>query len=145
MNDTDRDIKILESHDIEEKMAAQDGITARVATRKFLEESCELAKMLPPRKKCLFIMRYSNGFSIKEIAELCKVDETEVGRQLKRIANQLNEMRKCCNGKGTHESPKERLKRNVQWKNRNRSIGSSKYIAGTLPEVAENERMEGSV
>jgi DNA-directed RNA polymerase specialized sigma24 family protein len=119
----DPDIQILESFDLEEKIAAQNQITRRVATRKFLEESCELAKMLPSRKKCLFIMHYSSGFSISEIAKLCRTSEGTVCRRLKEITRELNEMRECCDGKGTHESAKERLERDVQRKNRNRGLG----------------------
>ena len=133
MKKEDRDIQILESFDMEEKIAVTQGYANRVATRRFLEESCALAKLLPLRKKCLFIMHYGSGFSISEIAELCETSEGTVCRRLKEITQELNEMRKCCNGKGTHESPKERLERDVQRKNRNRSINLGENISGTLP------------
>jgi hypothetical protein len=145
MSEKDPDINILEKTDIEEKVAVQCGIPTRVATRKFLEESCELAKLLPPRKKCLFIMRYSGGFSASDIAELCKVSEGTVVRRLQEITRELNEIRKCCDGERTHESPKERLERDVQRKNRNRSSGIRKDIARLIPKMVKTEGMEGSV
>ena len=57
-------------------------VNNRIATRRFLAESCELAKALPPRKKCLFLMRFDMGFSNKEIAALCKVSEGTVARRI---------------------------------------------------------------
>ncbi|OHB59623.1 MAG: hypothetical protein A2167_08680 [Planctomycetes bacterium RBG_13_46_10] len=133
----DEDIKILESADIEEKIAAQSVITARVATRRFLEESCELAKLLPPRKKCLFIMHYSAGLSQSDIAKLCNVSEGTVYRRLKQITKELNEMRKCCdrrqNGTKTYKNAKERLVRTFQRKNRVGNPGIDKNIPGPLP------------
>jgi len=141
----DQDIEILEKSDLEEKIAVRNRINVRVATRKFLEESCELARLLEPRKKCLFIMHYSGGFSVKEIAELCRTSEGTVVRRLKEITQELDEMRKCCDDKRTHQSAKERLARDVRRKNRNRSFRVGENIAGTLPEVATTEGMEGSV
>ena len=67
----------------------------RIQVRKFIAESCELAKKLPPKKKMLFIMRFDYGFSNKEIAELCGCDEETVNRKIKNISKELNDMRNC--------------------------------------------------
>jgi DNA-directed RNA polymerase specialized sigma24 family protein len=137
MNDKDPDITILESHDMEEKIAVQHKITARLATRKFLEESCDLARLLPSKKKVLFIMHYSGGFSISEIAKLCRVDEGTVCKRLKEITNEINEMRKCCEkenyGTGAYEKAKRSLNRAILGKIRIRSARNNKNIPGPLP------------
>lgn len=65
----------------------------RLQVRKFLQESCELAKALPPRKRMLFLMRYDSGFSNKDIADLCHSTEETVQRRLKEISNELDLMR----------------------------------------------------
>lgn len=67
----------------------------RLATRKFIAESCELAKTLTPKKKILFLMRFDSGFSCQEIAQVCKCHEETVRRRLKQIADELNEKRNC--------------------------------------------------
>ena len=76
----------------------QEIVNHRVAVRRFIAESCELARKLPPKKKCLFLMHFESGFSNREIAELCKVDEGTVSRRLKKVVEEINEMRNCCNG-----------------------------------------------
>ncbi len=75
------------------KQETQDG---RIAVRKFIEESCELAKTLPPKKKLLFLMRFDHGYSNAEIARLCGVDEVTVSRRLKKIIAEVEQMRNCC-------------------------------------------------
>ena len=70
----------------------------RVAVRRFINESCELAKTLPPKKKLLFLMRFELGFSISEIAQLCGVHEETARNRIDVIVNEINQMRKCCNG-----------------------------------------------
>ena len=67
----------------------------RIATRKFIAESCELAKTLPPKKKLLFLMRFDSGYSCKEIAELCGCHEETVRRRIQRVAEEINEKRNC--------------------------------------------------
>lgn len=103
---------ILETIDIEDKVSAAKRTTIQVATRKFIEESCSLAKMLPPHKKLLFVMHFSHGYSIKEIAELCNVEQNVVTRRIKKIAQELNVMRSCLketdDGK-TNKSTKDRI------------------------------------
>lgn len=73
----------------------------RIATRKFIAESCEIAKRLNHKDRLLFLMRFESGFSTKEIAELCRVDETTVCRRIKQIAEQLNSMRNSIDGNGS--------------------------------------------
>jgi len=68
----------------------------RIAVRNFIQEHCELAKTLPPKKKLLFLMRFDHGYSNAEIAKLCGVDETTVCRRLKKIIAEVEEMRNCC-------------------------------------------------
>jgi RNA polymerase sigma factor (sigma-70 family) len=68
----------------------------RIAVRKFIEQSCELAKTLPPKKKLLFLMRFDHGYTNAEIAGLCGVDEGTVCRRIKKIVAEIEEMRNCC-------------------------------------------------
>ncbi len=68
----------------------------RLAVRQFLQESCELARVLPPHKKILFLLHYDSGFSAADIGKLCKVPESTVRSRLSVISNEINEMRKCC-------------------------------------------------
>lgn len=68
----------------------------RVATRRFLAESCDIAKRLTHKNRILFIMRFESGFSTKEIADLCRCDETTVIRRIKEIASEIDGMRNCC-------------------------------------------------
>lgn len=82
--------------DVKDPKVLQEALIRRLATRRFLQESCELARCLPSAKKCLFVMRYSNGFSIEEIARLCKVSTGTVSNRLKQITRDLQEMRKSC-------------------------------------------------
>lgn len=67
----------------------------RIQVRKFIAQSCELAKRLPSRKKMLFLMRFDTGWSNREIADLCNCSETTVERRLKEITKEINEMRNC--------------------------------------------------
>jgi len=76
----------------------QETTNHRVAVRQFIKESCELARKLPPKKKCLFLMRFESGFSYAEISKLCGVDEGTVSKRIKKIVEEINGIRKCCNG-----------------------------------------------
>lgn len=75
---------------------AKESQTKRIATRRFIAESCEIAKRLPYRNRLLFLMRFESGFSTKEIANLCQVDETTVCRRIKQIADEIDAMRKSA-------------------------------------------------
>lgn len=112
MNSEDR---ILDDIDIEEKILATQSPSKRVAARKFIEQSCELARGLPPHKRILFVMHYSHGFSHEEIAEVCNCSVSKVGVQLQRITNELNAMRNCMKGieenGEVNESTKMRIER----------------------------------
>jgi len=72
----------------------------RIAVRQFIVESCELAKCLPPRERILFLMRFDHGYSIEEIASLCKASNATVRRRLGKIARHIDFMRKCCDKPG---------------------------------------------
>jgi RNA polymerase sigma factor (sigma-70 family) len=78
----------------------QETLNHRVAVRTFLEESCKLAKLLPPHKKLLFLLKFSSGHTNREIAELCGVSEETVRRRVHKLAEELNEMRKNLRGNG---------------------------------------------
>ena len=55
----------------------------RIRIRNLIVEKCELAKQLPPRQKMIFLMYYDHGHTIKEIADLCGIDEGQVARRLR--------------------------------------------------------------
>ena len=79
----------------------------RIQIRKFIAQSCELAKALPPRKRMLFLMRFDSGWSNQEIADLCNCSEATVARRLKEIAKELNAMRGCVNEEEETPAPTE--------------------------------------
>ena len=106
----DPDIQVMTNGGIEEKIAVQNALNMRVAARTFLEESVKLAGTLPAKKKCLFYMRFDHGFTIKEIAEVCHVPESEVSRRLKEIVEEINKMRNCCRKGPNRHDPKNRAK-----------------------------------
>lgn len=105
----------LNEIDIEEKISVTSGSGKRVAARKFLEQSCELAKGLPPHKRILFVMHYSHGFSHEEIADVCNCSVHKVSMQLQKITIELNAMRNCMKGieenGEVNESTKMRIER----------------------------------
>jgi len=44
-------------------------------------------------------MRFDHGFSTKEIAAICGVDESTVTRRIQNIADEINAMRSCVTKK----------------------------------------------
>jgi RNA polymerase sigma factor (sigma-70 family) len=64
----------------------------RIRIRNLIAEKCEFAKRLPPRQKLLFLMYYDHGHTLKEIAELCGIDEATVGRSLRMVEKKINNM-----------------------------------------------------
>lgn len=130
------EIDIIENIDVEEKISATGHPGIRIATRRFIEESCELAKMLPPHKKLIFVMHYSHGYSVKEIANLCGVSTGTVTSKLKAITREINVMRRCLkgseNGK-TDKSTKERIEGYFRREaERRRSVRKRKNISKSL-------------
>jgi len=67
----------------------------RIQVRRFIEQSCDLAKTLPPKKKLLFLMKFDSGFSNEEIAELCNCSVAKVNKKLKEIEKDINNRRNC--------------------------------------------------
>lgn len=74
-------------------------LSRRLGVRKFIAESCELAKTLSPRKRILFLLHFDHGYTKKEIAELCECDEATVTRRLGKISDELNDKRKLLSEK----------------------------------------------
>lgn len=83
---------------IDEEYGALDGeaLKHKIAVRRFIAESCELARLLPPAKKCLFLMHFESGLSGVDIAKLCGVDHGTVSRRLKAIVEELGVMRELA-------------------------------------------------
>lgn len=108
----DKEEQTLENIGLEEKISATDHPGLRIAARKFLEESCQLAILLPAHKRMTFIMHYSHGYSISEIADLCQVSPNTVTKRLKEITKELNTMRSCLEDRDdgkTDKSTKSRI------------------------------------
>lgn len=64
----------------------------RIRIRNLIAEKCEFAKRLPPRQKMLFLMYYDHGHTLKEIADLCGIEEGAVSRSLRTIEEKINNM-----------------------------------------------------
>jgi len=129
--------KILADADIEDKVDAQHRISIQVATRRFIEESCSLAKMLPPQKKLLFVMHFSHGYSLDEIADLCGVTTNAVTKRLKAITEEINTMRTCLKEKDgdgkTNKSTTQRIESYFRReKNRRRRLRRRQHITENL-------------
>jgi len=66
----------------------------RVEASKFIEQSCKLAELLPPDKKILFRLKFQYGYSNSEIAKLLGLHNGHVSRKIRKIADEINNMRK---------------------------------------------------
>ena len=64
----------------------------RIRIRNLIAEKCEFAKRLPPRQKMLFLMYYDHGHTLKEIADLCGIEEGAVSRSLRTVEKKINNM-----------------------------------------------------
>jgi len=53
---------------------------------------CNAVEVLPPQKKILFRLYFRYGYSMKNIAVLCKVTEGTISRRLKKIAREVEEV-----------------------------------------------------
>jgi len=82
------------------KEFSKTGAQSRLVVRRFIQDSCDLARCLPAKEKLLFLMRYDHGYSTSEIAKLCSTTEDRVRKRINRISKHINFMRTACNGKG---------------------------------------------
>lgn len=64
----------------------------RIRIRNLIAEKCEVAKRLPPRQKMLFLMYYDHGHTLKEIANLCGIEEGSVAKRLRTVEKKINNM-----------------------------------------------------
>ena len=71
----------------------------RIDARRFIAESCEIAKTLNPRQKILFLLHFDHGYSNKELGELCQCSEKAVSMRINRIAKEINIRRKLLRQK----------------------------------------------
>lgn len=121
---------ILDNTDLEEKVALSFMPRGTVTARAYITESCEVAELLPPRQKMLFLMYYSHGVSKTDIAEICNVSPRAVGKRLSEISTKISEIKKSMakekNGQ-SYKSTKMRIDAYFRGqKNGRRSTGGSK-------------------
>lgn len=72
----------------------------RIEIRRLIAETCEMVKKMSPRKRLTFLMYYDHGYSQKEIAKLCGVDEGTVSRRLAKVRSELTRSVKVNNRVG---------------------------------------------
>ncbi len=77
------------------KALREEVLNRRLATRRFLEESCKKLKVMSPGKKCLLLMHFDSGFSYAEIAALCETSEEAVAKRIGEIIREEDVMKKC--------------------------------------------------
>ena len=66
-----------------------DDLRRRILRRNWLEDCYKNIASLTPERQLLFAMYFIYGHSMKQIAALCGVHETSIGKRLKTIIRQV--------------------------------------------------------
>lgn len=127
---------VLEETELEGKISASKKPGPILTARNYLQECVEVAQLLPPPKRALFMMYYSHNLTKLDISKVCNCSPGAVGVRLAKINQEIHEMRNCMrDDKNELSEQKTRMRIEAYFraqKNRGRSTNGSEDSTESL-------------